>query len=145
MKLAGTLFSMTEAKRGWVNMHNPYSYNEFWFQNRHPGPRGRGLQKFWIGVLGPILKNWPMLTEKYGVDTPLLMEIYVKIDPCLWRFLRKIVRKPPFYFENRPIFPTFKRIDPSLRKFIQNTPLFTENRPLPMELKAKIWPLLMEL
>ena len=37
MKLAGRLFSVTEAKRGWVNMHNPYSYDEFRFQDRHPG------------------------------------------------------------------------------------------------------------
>ena len=50
-----------------------------------------------------------MLTEKYGVDTPLLMEFYVKIDPCLWIFLRKIVRKPPFFFENRLIFPAFQK------------------------------------
>ena len=76
-----------------------------------------------------------MLTEKYGVDTPLLMEFYVKIDPCLWIFLRKIVRKPPFFLRKRPIFPAFKIIDPSLRKFIQNTPFFTENRPLPMKLE----------
>ena len=100
---------------------------------------GGGLRKFSTGERRP---DFQLTTHLYGKIYIKLTHHYGKIrlktDIFVVRrdFLHKIDRKPPFFFENRLIFPDFFQKQTHLYgNFAQNAPIVTELRLI----KQAIW------